>query len=116
MQAFLQSIQYGRWILPVLLFLPTLGAVVTWGHGVYEHRRGNAGPAVDRTARWLAISFFVANFILSLGLWWYDPTGAPMQFGYNVAWIPEWGVHFALGVDGIITDVPDVLRGMIESR
>ncbi|HJQ41307.1 MAG TPA: NADH-quinone oxidoreductase subunit M, partial [Thermoanaerobaculia bacterium] len=42
-----------------------------------------------------------AIFILSLGLLrgWEDGR-AGFQFTENVPWIPQWGIHYSLGVDG----------------
>jgi hypothetical protein len=38
MRDFLLSIGYDKWILPTLLFLPAIGAILTWIHGIYEYR------------------------------------------------------------------------------
>lgn len=102
MRDFLFSIGYERWILPTLLFLPATGAILTWLHGIYEFRQGRTGRDVDAFARYLPFGIFVVEFVLSLGMWWaYDPGGAPFQFTTTWNWIPEWGVHMSLGVDGI---------------
>jgi NADH-quinone oxidoreductase subunit M len=102
MRDFLASIHYGQWILPTLLFLPAIGAILTWIHGIYEHLNGRTGRDVDAFARYLPFGIFVIEFILSLGMWWaYDPQGAAFQFTTTWNWIPEWGVHMSLGIDGI---------------
>ena len=102
MREFLLSVGYDRWILPTLLFLPAIGAVLTWFHGIYEYRQGRTGRDVEAFARYLPFGIFIVEFVLSLGMWWaYDPAGAPFQFTTTWNWIPEWGVHMSLGVDGI---------------
>ena len=102
MRDFLLSIGYERWILPTLLFLPAIGAVLTWLHGIYEFRQGRTGRDVDAFARYLPFGIFIVEFILSLGMWWaYDPAGAAFQLTNTWDWIPEWGVHISLGIDGI---------------
>ncbi len=50
------------------------------------------------------IGFFVsaAVFVISLGLVTHWREGfAGMQFLEDLDWIPQWGIHYALGVDGI---------------
>jgi NADH-quinone oxidoreductase subunit M len=102
MRDFLLSVGYERWILPTLLFLPAIGAILTWLHGIYEFRQGRTGRDVDAFARYLPFGIFIVEFALSLGMWWaYDPAGAPFQFTTTWNWIPDWGVHMSLGIDGI---------------
>ena len=41
-------------------------------------------------------------FLLSLRLWaMFDPTMTGYQFVEHVPWLPEWGVHYFVGLDGI---------------
>ncbi len=102
MREFLFSVGYDRWILPTLLFLPAIGALLTWFHGIYEYRAGHVGRSYEGFARWLPFSIFLVEFVLSLGLWWaYDPSGAVFQLTSTWNWIPDWGVHMSLGIDGI---------------
>ena len=102
MREFLLSVGYDKWILPTLLFLPSVGAVLTWLHGIFEYRAGHIGRNYEAFARWLPFGIFVIEFILSMGLWWaYDPGGAVFQFTRTWLWIPDWGVHISLGLDGI---------------
>ena len=102
MRDFLFSVGYDRWILPTLLFLPAAGAILTWMHGIYEYRAGHVGRNYEAFARWLPLGIFLIEFVLSLGMWWaYDPGGAAFQFTNTWSWIPDWGVHMSLGVDGI---------------
>ncbi|GAC1515468.1 MAG: NADH-quinone oxidoreductase subunit M [Gemmatimonadaceae bacterium] len=102
MRDFLISVHYERWILPVLLLLPAIAAVFTWGHGLLVTVQRRRGPARYELARWLPLVTFLIEFALSLGLWvLYDPTGPAWQFAVDVPWIASWGIHFALGIDGI---------------
>ena len=55
-------------------------------------------------------------FVLSLGLWWvYDPAGAAIQLPVNVPWIPEWGIHYRLGIDGIFCPNESTTFGMLRA-
>jgi NADH-quinone oxidoreductase subunit M len=78
------------WILPALLALPLVGAAIIW----LVHR-----PAA---ARWTALLTLVAEFALSVVLWFrFDPHDIGWQFAYSAPWIRSWGIHFAVGLDGI---------------
>ena len=102
MRDFLFSVGYDRWILPTLLFLPAIGAILTWLHGIFEFRAGHVGRNYDAFARWLPFGIFVLEFVLSCGLWWtFDPTGPAFQFTSTWLWVPDWGVNMSLGLDGI---------------
>ncbi|GAC1647887.1 MAG: NADH-quinone oxidoreductase subunit M [Gemmatimonadaceae bacterium] len=102
MRELLLSVHYDRWILPVLLLMPGVAAVFTWAHGLLVTVQRRRGPARYELARWLPLATFLVEFLLSLGLWvLYDPSGPAWQFTVDVPWIAAWGVHFALGIDGI---------------
>jgi NADH-quinone oxidoreductase subunit M len=89
MTDFLASIQYGRWILHVLVLLPLAGVVpVLLGD--------------ERSARRTALAVTSLVFLLSAGLWWsVDPAGSGMQLVSNAPWIPRWGISYRVGIDGI---------------
>src|SRR3989442_242962 len=58
-----------------------------------------AEPA--RWAKHLALAGSLLEFALSVPLWWvFQPAGG-MQLQLDVPWIPNWGIHYAVGVDGI---------------
>jgi NADH-quinone oxidoreductase subunit M len=100
MSAFLTSIGYGRWILPLLLALPVAGALLVWLHGLTQ--RGAVSAGAEMTARRLTLLVFVAEFVLSLGLWWsFDPASAAWQHTVDLPWIDIWGVRFIVGIDGM---------------
>ncbi len=89
MSALLDSIGFGSWGLHALVWLPVLGGLVVL-----------LGPAPR--AKQVAFWWSAAVFVLSLGLWWaFEPGTAAMQLATERPWIAAWGVHYALGVDGI---------------
>ncbi len=100
MNTFLESISYNSWILPVLLGLPLLGALALFVTG--SRARGAAAESAMAASRALALGVFVAEAVLSLGLWWsVDVVSAGWQAMVSLPWIPQWGARFTLGVDGI---------------
>ncbi|MET9713144.1 NADH-quinone oxidoreductase subunit M [Nocardiopsis alba] len=64
---------------------------------------GTAGAASAETAKRIALFFSVATLALVAAMAWnFDTAGAGgLQFEEVYPWIPYFGVHFALGVDGI---------------
>ncbi len=102
MNAFLDSIGYDAWVLPALLVLPLLGALLIWAQGARRDASvvdAEGGPDFPRR---VAFWTLVAEFVVSLGLWWsIDPGTASWQATVDRPWIPSWGVNFSLGVDGI---------------
>ncbi len=100
MTAFLSSINYNAWIVPVLLLLPAFGAVGLWAHALLT-----ANDPADkrwREVRVLAFAFFLGEALLSLGLWWSIDTAAiGWQAMVDLSWIPQWGIRFTVGLDGI---------------
>jgi NADH-quinone oxidoreductase subunit M len=89
MTAFLQSIDYGRWILHALIVLPLLGVVpVLLGD--------------ERAAKRTALAVTTIEFILSVGLWWaLQPGQGGLQLVTDLPWIPGWGIDYRVGIDGI---------------
>jgi NADH-quinone oxidoreductase subunit M len=89
MAEFLTGLQYQRWIMQALLLVPVIGAI---------------GVALlpARLARVTALVVTLGEFVMSLGLWFaYDPAGEPMQIVSSLPWIREWGIWYAVGIDGI---------------
>ncbi|HYH83710.1 MAG TPA: NADH-quinone oxidoreductase subunit M [Longimicrobium sp.] len=94
MEAFYQS----HWILTFLIFFPLVGALAAYLAG-------------ERNAREVALGAGAIEFLVSLPLFWtfrpggrcdLFPEGAPaFQNCAKVAWIPEWGIHYQVGMDGI---------------
>ncbi len=89
MSAWLTSLEYQRWAIQALLLIPLAGAALV-----------AVSPAAQ--ARRLALVVALAEFVVSLGLWFlYDPAGTPMQFVGAKPWIPAWGISYRVGVDGM---------------
>jgi NADH-quinone oxidoreductase subunit M len=96
MLAFLLSIGYNQWVLPVLLALPLVGALVIW-LGARSDDEGSAN-----LARRVAFVTLVVELVVSIGLWWtFRADSAAWQATIDLPWIPAWGTRFSLGVDGI---------------
>jgi NADH-quinone oxidoreductase subunit M len=56
----------------------------------------------ERLFRALGLAASVATFALSVLLWrGFDPTQPGYQFVERQAWMPEWGIHWFVGIDGI---------------
>ncbi len=76
-------------ILTILIFFPAVAGVL----GFVVHKD---------SIRAYGISVAVIEFALSLILWFgYDPNVSGMQFMESIPLIPEFGISYLLGVDGI---------------
>ena len=84
----LNLIGYQAWVIPVLLLLPLAGGLVV-----------AAAPA--SRARSIALAVTLAELVVSAGLWWAFVPRAGMQFTATVEWMPQWGVAYRVGIDGI---------------
>src|SRR5213592_4145026 len=79
---------YAQSVLTALIAWPALAAGVVLG-------------APERWAKHLALAASLIEFAVSVPLWWvFQPAGG-MQLQLDVPWIPNWGIHYAVGVDGI---------------
>src|SRR6185503_14582269 len=86
---FLAVIGYDQWILHLLLALPLLGVLPIL-----------LAPAP--LAKRIALVVTIVELVLSLGLWWAVNTEpGTLQLNASVAWIPQWGVSYAVGIDAI---------------
>jgi len=82
-------------ILSLLTFLPLVGAVF-----ILTIRGDEA--IVARNARYVALWTSTITFFLSLFLWFrFDISTAQFQFVEKVDWMPDFGISYHLGVDGI---------------
>jgi NADH-quinone oxidoreductase subunit M len=89
MTSFLASVGYDRWIVHALLLIPLAGIIPIL-----------LAPA--RLARHLALWLTIIEAVLSMGLWWaYVPGQGLMQFTSEMNWVPEWGIAYRVGIDGI---------------
>src|SRR6266567_2634037 len=79
---------YAHWILTALIAWPAAAALAVL-------------IAPPRVAKHLALAASLAELALSVPLWWtFVPSGG-MQFQLDAPWIPSWGIHYTVGVDGI---------------
>jgi len=77
-------------LLSLIIFVPLAGA------GVLLFVREAA------LARWVALAFTVLDFVLTIPLFaGFDTTTHEMQFTETHAWIPPFGINYAVGIDGI---------------
>jgi len=88
MTAFLSAIGYERWVLHTLLVLPVVGAALV-----------AVAPAA--MVKRVALGTAVLEFVVSAGLWWAFEPVAHMQFASSALWVRDWGIRYAVGLDGI---------------
>jgi NADH-quinone oxidoreductase subunit M len=78
--------------LDVTLFMPLVGATLI----------GFIPKAQVRLVRVAALGVTIATFVVSLGILVNFDAAAPgFQLGSKAEWIPEWGVGYITGVDGV---------------
>ena len=76
-------------LLSWVIFLPLLGAIPCFFMGASG-------------ARAVALVTSLVAFVASIPLWTgYDPGGAAFQFVDEVSWLPDLGISYAVGIDGI---------------
>jgi NADH-quinone oxidoreductase subunit M len=79
-------------ILSLLVAVPLLG-------GIAVLFTGRERPAA---ARWLALLVSLVTFAVSLLMWaGFDATSAEYQLVERHAWLPEFGISYHIGIDGI---------------
>jgi NADH:ubiquinone oxidoreductase subunit 4 (subunit M) len=79
-------------LLSVLIWLPVIGGALILA----------LGEARASAARWASMAVAVVTFLWSLRLLTgFDYANPGMQFVEQHAWIPAYGIHYNLGVDGI---------------
>ncbi|MDE0992757.1 MAG: NADH-quinone oxidoreductase subunit M [Rhodospirillales bacterium] len=83
-------------LLSLLTFLPLIGA----GMILFLARGSEADIA--RNSRWGAIWTSGITFLVSIPLWFkFDQSSAKFQFVEKLEWMPQFGISYHMGVDGI---------------
>ncbi len=89
MGALLDTIGYSRWVLHFLLLFPVVGM-------------GLILMADEKVAKKVALAVASVEFLVSVPLWFlFNAASAAYQFGSQTPWIPQWGIYYRVGVDGI---------------
>ncbi|HEX8774835.1 MAG TPA: NADH-quinone oxidoreductase subunit M [Pyrinomonadaceae bacterium] len=83
-----------QYLLTALILLPLIGALAAIGHNFVPYRR-------ETHYRWIALSFSLATFALSLLLLTGGGYGTGFRFERNVTWIGAINANYHIGVDGI---------------
>ena len=84
-------------LLTLAITLPIIGALVLM---VIPNRDGTK----DGLVRWLAFAIAMLAFAVSLALWaGFDgsPSAPAFQFVERAAWIPQFGIEYYVGIDGL---------------
>jgi NADH-quinone oxidoreductase subunit M len=81
-----------RYILSIVTWLPTLGAIIIIA--LFKKEQGNA-------IKKFATAWFGLAFIASLLLFTYDKGVGGMQFLEDLPWIPVIGARYQMGADGV---------------
>ena len=78
-------------LLSTIVFLPMLGALFLL-----------LVPVPVRAQRLTALLVALATFLISLKLWFgFDRGSHEFQFVEQGSWIPQFGISYHLGIDGI---------------
>jgi len=88
MSSLLAAVGYERWVLHALLIIPVAGSALV-------------ALAPARLAKGIALAVAVLEFLVSCGLWWAFEPVASLQFVASAPWIRDWGIRYAVGLDGI---------------
>ena len=82
-------------ILSTVTFIPLVGALF-----ILLIRGDEA--VVARNARWVALWASLITFVVSLLIWaGFDPGNSGFQFTERLEWLPDYGIAYMMGVDGI---------------
>jgi NADH-quinone oxidoreductase subunit M len=84
-------------LLTLIVFLPLAGALLVLLAG----GRGDR-PEREPLVRNLALLTSLATFAATLYLWWrFDPASPAFQFEERYSWMPDFGIQYYVGIDGI---------------
>jgi NADH-quinone oxidoreductase subunit M len=88
-------------LLTWITFLPGATALLLLAAGPLGALLGARGVP-EGAWRIAGVASTLATFLLSLVAWFsYDPTNTAFQFIEYAPWLPEWGIHWFVGIDGI---------------
>ncbi|HUP88791.1 MAG TPA: NADH-quinone oxidoreductase subunit M [Longimicrobiales bacterium] len=89
MNGLLTSIGYSSWVLHALLWLPVVAMIIVF--------------FVDEgSAKKFALIASTVEFLISIPLWFlFNESSSTFQFASATPWIPQWGISYRLGLDGI---------------
>jgi len=88
-------------LITTVTFLPLATGLLLLATGVIANALGGSGlpPSLWRTVGFGSTG---VTFLLSLGFFRrFDPTDTGYQFVEYTKWIPDYGVHYHVGIDGI---------------
>jgi NADH-quinone oxidoreductase subunit M len=89
MSGFLEGIGYSGWIIQFLLAFPLVGMAVVLLGG-------------ERAAKQVALAFTTIELVVSIPLWFsFNAASASFQYAATAPWIPEWGIYYRVGLDGM---------------
>ena len=82
--------------------LLTLSWLVPLAGALFLLLVGNADGRRDGMIRWITLGVSLATFAVTLGLWvGFDAASADFQFVERYPWIPQFGIDYFVGIDGI---------------
>jgi NADH-quinone oxidoreductase subunit M len=82
-------------ILSLITFLPLVGVM-------FMATLSGDEAVVAENSRWTALWFTLGTFFISLVLWGkFDTSVSGFQFRETAQWLPDFGVTYRMGVDGI---------------
>ncbi len=88
-------------LLTIITFFPLAVALLLLATGAVSAAMGTQGLP-DSLWRAVGVASTVLTFLLSVQLFVaYDPTQTGFQFVEHAAWMPDFGIHYFVGVDGI---------------
>jgi NADH-quinone oxidoreductase subunit M len=83
----------GLGLITLVLFLPMVGLTILLFLD---------GKTQIENIKWTAFGTSIVTFLASLLLWaGYDPNNPALQFVERVAWIPQYGISYYVGIDGL---------------
>jgi NADH-quinone oxidoreductase subunit M len=89
MNALFDSIGYTQWGLHFVLWFPLAAMFVVL-------------MTSEESAKKVALLAALIEFVMSLPLWpLFQDAASGFQFATSIPWIPQWGISYRLGLDGI---------------